>query len=171
MHRIMLDVDTKLQPIELELAEGTKDTNIEIVKQNLEKAKNDVKRGLEEVESLKLDNEIKRKSKEDIINTYNAKLKNILKDTLLKDEQINCTKEQANMFAETAYNQFMQAETIDEKLEVEYNIAELMAKAGMSQAQIGSASHLGGAILQLLGLISIGFAKLPNPSKPIGFQR
>ena len=45
------------------------------MKQNLEKAKNDVNKGLEEVESLKIDNEIKRETKQTIIETYNAKLK------------------------------------------------------------------------------------------------
>ena len=171
MQRIMMDVDTRIKKVEFEIAEGTKEAEIETVKLNVGKMKNDIVKGITEIDGMQLDNEIKRRAKEDIIATYNAKLKNIIKDTLLKDAQINCTNEQANMFAESAYNQFMQAETIDEKLANEYEIAELMAEAGIAQTKIGSSAHLGGSLLQMLGLLTIGFAKLPAPNRPIGFGK
>ena len=185
MQRIMMDVDTRIKRIELEVAEGTKDVNIEIMKQNLEKARNDVNKGLEEIESLKIDNEIKRETKETVIETYNEKLKNVIADTLLKNEQVNCTKEQAKMFAQAAYDHFMsgeehyyssylkytQTEALPIKMLQEYEIAELMAKAGITSAKLSSSAQLGSSFMQSLGLLSIGFAKLPAPQRPIGFGK
>ena len=75
------------------------------------------------------------------------------------------------MFAEAAYNQRMQGDTIDDKLEIEYEIAELMTKAGIAQTRISSSAHLGGSLLQMLGLLTIGFAKLPTPMRPIGYGK
>lgn len=185
MQRVMMDVDTRIKRIELEVAEGTKDVNIEIMKQNLEKARNDVNKGLEEIESLKIDNEIKRETKETVIETYNAKLKNIIADTLLKNEQINCTREQAEMFAQAAYDHYMsgeehyyssylkytQTEALPIKMLQEYEIAELMAKAGIAGAKLSSSAQLGQGFMQSLGLLTIGFAKLPAPQRPIGFGK
>ena len=108
---------------------------------------------------------------ETVIATYKAKLGNIVKDTLLKDEQIKCTKQQAELFFQEAYKAFSEAEALPTKMELEYEIAELMAKAGISQSRMSSAGQMGSGLMTLLGVLFLGAMKLPAPSRPIGFGK
>ena len=61
MQRIMMDVDTRIKRIEFEIAEGTKEAEIETVKLNVGKMKNDIVKGITEIDGMQLDNEVKKR--------------------------------------------------------------------------------------------------------------
>lgn len=171
VERAAMGVDIAIKRIEFEIKEGTKGAEIEKVKTNVEAAKADVEKTIEEIRGLSIDNEIKDEAMATIVSTYKAKLGNIVTDTLLKDEQIECTKQQAQLFYQEAFKAFSEAIALPTKMELEYEIAELMAKAGISQSKMSSAGQVGSGLMTLLGVLFLGAMRLPAPSRPIGFGK
>lgn len=164
--RAIMGVDYRIKQVEFEIKHGTKDLEIEKLKLAVGEMKNDIVKGIEEINSLQMDNEIKKKTVETQVAIYNAKLKNLIADLLVKDSNITVNTEQANLFAEEAYKTFVERESIPTKMMLDYEIAELMAKAGISQTGMSSAASLGGSLVTAIGLMSMGFLKLPVKNKP-----
>lgn len=168
--RAIMGVDYRIKQVEFEIRNGTKDLEIEKLELSIRDMKNDIVKGIEEIESIQMDNEIKRKTIGTQVAIYNAKLKNLMIDLLLKDSSITVNTEQANLFAEEAEKTFVEREAIPTKMEIEYEIAELMAKTGVAQTKMSSSASLGGSLITALGLMGMGFLKLPEPRRPIGYK-
>lgn len=164
--RAIMGVDYRIKQVEFEIRNGTKDLEIEKLKLAVGEMKNDIVKGIEEINSIQMDNEIKEKTIGTQVAIYNAKLKNLIADLLVKDSNITVNTEQANLFAEEAYKTFVERKSIPTKMTLDYEIAELMAKAGISQTSMSSAASLGGSLVTAIGLMSMGFLKLPVKNKP-----
>ena len=167
--RDLITTENNLKKIELYIKEGVKDDQLEAMRNNCKKAKYEMEQALQQLESMKLDNEIKQRTKEDQIKLYNEKVKNMIAQTILMDKQANMTEEQALYYAQAAYKAYTEAEAIPTEMEVRWNIAELQAQAQAAGSEMASAAQLGAATVTAIGILSGLMLKFPTPTRKIGY--
>lgn len=167
--RDLITTENNLKKIELYIKESVKEDQVEAMRNDCKKAKYEMEQALQQLESMKLDNEIKQRTKEDQIKLYNEKVKNMIAQTILMDKQANMTEEQALYYAQAAYKAYTEAEAIPTEMEVRWNIAELQAQAQTAGSKMASAGQLGAATLTAIGILGGLMLKFPTPTRKIGY--
>lgn len=168
--RDLITTENSLKRIELFIQDGIKEDRLGALRNDCKKSKYEMKQAIEQLDGLKIDNEIKRRTKEDQIKLYNEKVKNLIADTLLKNEQQNMTKEQATYYAQAAYKAFTEAEAIPTEMELRYEIAEMQAKGKIAGDKMSGAAQIGSASLTAIAILTGMMMKFPNPARPIGYK-
>lgn len=168
--RDLITTENSLKRIELFIQDGIKEDRLEALRNDCKKSKYEMEQAIEQLDSLRIDNEIKRRTKEDQIKLYNEKVKNLIADTLLKNEQQNMTKEQAMYYAQAAYKAFTEAEAIPTEMELRYEIAEMQAKGKIAGDEMSSAAQIGSTLITAIAILTGMMVRFPNPARPIGYK-
>lgn len=95
-----MELDNIFKGIQNDIQSATASSQIKFQTAEANAAEAKVDQILSEIEGQNIDNEIKRKAKEDIIASYNASVKNIMVDTILKATQGRLNETQANGIVE-----------------------------------------------------------------------
>lgn len=166
------------------IQENTSDDQIREIKAGAIRAEYEVDRILEEIESRKIENSIKRETKQSVIDTYNLNVKNLQKDLLVKNSQIGVNEAQAINLIEQINNKVTELNltAVKNRQEYESKITQIEASLQISQrakeASIESSKNIksgmensamigaGGRIIQQV--IDLGTKIKPFPIKGFG---
>lgn len=106
--RELISTENSIKKVELDVKKATKESVIETAYYGALKAYEDFQAAIENVRGMKADNEVKERTIETLVATYQAKLKNVQVDTLLKRcEGLLNAQEAEKVYAE-AYRIFLQ---------------------------------------------------------------
>ena len=106
--RELINTENSIRKVELDVKKATKESVIQTAYYGALKAHQEFLAAIENVREMKADNEVKESTIDTLVATYEAKLKNIQVDTLLKRSEGMLNAQEAEKVYAEAYRIFLQ---------------------------------------------------------------
>lgn len=106
--RELINTENSIRKVELDVKKATKESVIQTAYHGALKAHQEFLAAIENVRGMKADNEVKERSIDTLVATYEAKLRNIQVDTLLKRSEGLLNAQEAEKVYAEAYRIFLQ---------------------------------------------------------------